>query len=178
MPADTRPQDEAADGSDAQLEDQDPAAVAAGLRRPPTAAFLDCWICYSLSFQCPALYLRALDAHGAPLAWARLLSVLPPEYRSIAESPGAALEFLMPAEHPQDPALSPGCFCVHPCRTREVLALLLSSDLPAPSDSPADRSRAALLSRLAALPPTFRDDRAVAYLFAWLSIYGPIAGLL
>jgi len=123
----------------ALLEDHDAAAVSTA----KITVFYNFHIVYSTAYSVPELLFQATLADGQPLDRDAVIQLLPEHQRiSVTDSPDTILTF---KEHP---LLQIPFFGIHPCRTREVLALIRES--------------------------AGRDPNSPPYLYSWLSIVGQL----
>ncbi|XP_060091726.1 ubiquitin-like-conjugating enzyme ATG10 isoform X1 [Heteronotia binoei] len=103
-------------------------------------------VLYSCSYQAPVLYFRACFLDGRPLTLDEIWNRVHECYRErLWQGPW---DTITQQEHP---LLGQPFFVLHPCRTNEFMASILSS--------------------------SHKANRSTNYIISWLSVVGPVVGL-
>ncbi|XP_077203631.1 ubiquitin-like-conjugating enzyme ATG10 [Paroedura picta] len=103
-------------------------------------------VLYSCSYQAPVLYFRACFLDGRPLTLGEIWNGVHECYRDrLWQGPW---DTITQQEHP---LLGQPFFVLHPCRTNEFMASILSS--------------------------SHKENRSTNYVISWLSVVGPVVGL-
>lgn len=141
--------------------------VAVGPARSPVRA--DYVIAWSEPYECPVLFFLPLDSAGCPVlgAWgagggggeASPLGAFAPALFGGGGAAEAPLPLFPPASLESVPGLRRPMFMVHPCRTHEVMAVLLGARRPAEEPEARGGSRA---------PPPCDLSPAGRVLLTWL----------
>ncbi|XP_062985721.1 ubiquitin-like-conjugating enzyme ATG10 [Elgaria multicarinata webbii] len=103
-------------------------------------------VLYSSSYQAPALYFRAGFLDGRPLTLDEIWKGVHECYRERLQQ--GPWDTITQQEHP---LLGQPFFVLHPCRTNEFMASVLSS--------------------------SHKQNKSTNYIISWLSIVGPVVGL-
>ncbi|XP_020645986.2 ubiquitin-like-conjugating enzyme ATG10 [Pogona vitticeps] len=128
------------------IEDGPEDSQVAGISTASEVIRYEYHVLYSCSYQAPVLYFRACFLDGRPLTLDEIWEGVHECYRErLWQGPW---ETITQQEHP---LLGQPFFVLHPCRTNEFMASVLSS--------------------------SHKQNRNANYIITWLSIVGPVVGL-